>query len=438
MNPPTNIPAPDLTELLRDLYDAALAAVEPGLALTHALDKGGRPDRSPHLFALGKAAPAMARAAVEWLGKHHLAPAGGVVLGAAPSASPHPLLQTHHGDHPEPRTHSAAASALLEQAAEKVRPGDLVWVLLSGGGSSLVGAPVAGMTDHDYQELCRILLGSGLPIIEVNRIRKRFSRWGAGRLAAAVEGADVRVMVLSDVIGDDFSAIGSGPCVGDPSTAEVVRNDLIGSTIGGILPPTLLIHLEDVIAGRIPETPKPAAACFKRVTHEVIGGNRMAVQAAAARAEARGFRTTAPIRPVVGEAAIVGRNIADTVGKRPPGGPVCAVWGGEAVVTLGEANGRGGRCQEIALAAAERLAQIGAKRKIALLAIGTDGRDGPTDAAGAMVTPETWSAIIATGRDPAADLKRHDAYPALDAVGALVRTGLSGTNVNDLVIAVEI
>ena len=433
-----NSPDSDLTALLRDLHRAALAAVEPGHALTTALDKHAPPDRSPHILALGKAAPAMARAAVDWLGKHHLAPAGGVVLGAAPSTSPHPLLATHHGDHPEPRTHSAQASALLEEACEKIRPGDLVWVLLSGGSSSLIGAPVRGMTDHDYQELCRVLLGSGLPIIEVNRIRKRFSRWGAGRLAAAVEGAEVRVMVLSDVIGDDFSAIGSGPCVGDPSTAEVVRNDLIGSTIGGILPPTLLIHLEDVIAGRIPETPKPAAACFKRVEHEVIGGNRMAVQAAALRAEERGFRTTAPIRPIVGEAAIVGRNIADTVGKRPPGGPVCAVWGGEAVVTLGEAKGKGGRCQEIALAAAERLAQVGGSRRIALFAVGTDGRDGPTDAAGAIVTPETWGMIRAAGRDPAADLKQHDAYPALDAVHALVRTGLSGTNVNDLVIAVEV
>lgn len=434
MNPPDQ----DLPRLLRDLHTAALAAVEPGKVLTAALDQGPVPDRSPHILALGKAASAMAVAAVEWLGKRHLAPAGGVVLGAAPSAAPHPLLKTHHGDHPEPRAHSAAASALLAAACEAITPGDLVWVLLSGGSSSLLGAPVGGMSDHDYQELCRILLGSGLTIIEVNRIRKRFSRWGAGRLAAALEGADVRVLVLSDVIGDDFSAIGSGPCVGDPSTAEIVRNDLIGSAIGGILPPTLLIHLEDVIAGRIPETPKPAAACFKRVTHTVIGGNRTAVQAAASRAEALGFRTTAPIRPIVGEAAIVGRNIADTLAKRPPGGPVCAVWGGEAVVTLGLVNGRGGRCQEIALSAAERLAQHGQKRRIALLAIGTDGRDGPTDAAGAIVTPDTWSKIVAAGRDPAADLIHHDAYPALDAAGALVRTGLSGTNVNDLVIAVEV
>ena len=431
-------PELDLPTLLRDLYAAALAAVEPGAILTAALDRAKTPDRSPHILALGKAAPAMALAATNWLGKRHLTPAGGAVIGAAPSASPHPALRTHHGDHPEPRAHSASSARLLEEACAAIAPGDIVWVLLSGGASSLLGAPVAGMTDHDYQELCHTLLGSGLPIVEVNRIRKRFSRWGAGRLAAAIEGADVTVMVLSDVVGDDFASIGSGPCVGDPSTAEVVRNDLIGSSIGGILPPSLLIHLEDVISGRLPETPKPAASCFRRVTHQVIGGNRMAVQAAASKAESLGFRTTAPIRPIVGEASIVGRTIGETVVKRTPEGPWCAVWGGEAIVTLGTESGKGGRCQEIALAAAERFAQLGGMRRIGLLAIGTDGRDGPTDAAGAIVTPETWNAIKAAGRDPAADLKHHDAYPALDAAGALVRTGLSGTNVNDLVIAVEL
>lgn len=420
------------------MYEAALVAVEPGAVLTAALARGPVPDRSPHLLALGKAAPAMANAAATWLGKRHLTPAGGIVVGATPCASPHALMTSTHGDHPEPRAHSAQAAAMLAEACSAVTTGDSVWVLLSGGASSLLGAPVAGMTEEHYRELCRILLQSGLPITEVNRIRKRFSRWAAGRLAAALEGADIQVMVLSDVIGDDFSAIGSGPCVGDLTTAEVVRNDLIGSDIGGLLPSSFFIHLEDVMAGRIPETPKPAAACFKRVSHQVIGGNRMAVQAAAAKAEAMGFRATAPIRPVVGEAALVGRNIADTLSKRPPGGPVCAVWGGEAVVTLGADHGTGGRCQEIALAAAERLAQIAKDRRIALMAVGTDGRDGPTDVAGAIVTPATWAAIKAAGRDPAEDLRRHDAYPALDAVGALLRTGLSGTNVNDLVIAVEV
>jgi hydroxypyruvate reductase len=294
------------------------------------------------------------------------------------------------------------------------------------------------MTDQDYQELCRDLLGSGLSIIEVNRIRKRFSRWGAGRLAAALEGSEVEVMAVSDVFGDDFAAIGSGPCVGDPATAEVVRNDLIRSPIGGQLPPALFIHLEDVISGRLPETPKPAASCFRRVTHEAIASNRMAVQAAASRAEEMGFSTNAPVRPIIGEAADVGRQLADTVLKRPPGGPWCAIWGGEATVTLGAVSGQGGRCQEIALAAAERFAQLGAKRKIALLAAGTDGRDGPTDAAGAIVTPETWGMIKAQGLDPALCLKRHDAYPALDAAGALLKPGMTGTNVNDVVVAVEI
>ena len=431
-------PPPDLPTLLQDIFDAALAAVEPGGVLTMRLERHPIPDRPPHIIALGKAAPAMARGAVDWLKGHKMAPASGIIVGAAPTPSPHTMLRAVHGDHPEPRENSARAAAFLQGACNAINPGDKVWVLLSGGSSSLVGAPVDGMTDQDYQELCRDLLGSGLSIIEVNRIRKRFSRWGAGRLAAALEGSEVEVMAVSDVFGDDFAAIGSGPCVADPATAEVIRNDLIRSPIGGQLPPALLIHLEDVIAGRLPETPKPAASCFRRVTHEAIASNRMAVQAAASRAEELGFSTNAPVRPIVGEAAEVGRQLADTVLKRPPGGPWCAIWGGEATVTLGAVSGQGGRCQEIALAAAERFAQLGAKRRIALLAAGTDGRDGPTDAAGAIVTPETWGMIKAKGLDPALCLRQHDAYPALDAAGALHKPGMTGTNVNDVVVAVEI
>ena len=163
----------------------------------------------------------------------------------------------------------------------------------------------------------------------------------------------------------------------------------------------------------------------------------MAVQAAAQEAENRGYHTTAPVRPIVGEASEVGRILADTILKRPPGGPWCAVWGGEATVTLGKDSGRGGRCQEIALAAAERLGLMGGKRQIVFLAAGTDGRDGPTDAAGAIVDGSTWAAIAAAGRDPARDLARHDAYAALDAAGALLRPGLTGTNVMDIVIGVS-
>jgi hydroxypyruvate reductase len=437
-----NTPPDDLPTHLRALYQAAVAAVEPGAVLRAALDRAPRPDRAPHVIALGKAAPAMARAAVEWLAAHGMAPAGGVVVGAEPSTAPHPALTAAHGDHPEPGDDSAAAAAALARAAERASaaeggPTPLVWVLLSGGSSSLLGAPVEGLSDADYRALCRLLLGSGLSIIEVNRIRKRFSRWGAGRLASALVGAEIRVWVISDVIGDDVASIGSGPCVPDPATAELVQLDLAHLSVSHDLPPGVFTHLEDVMAGRRPETPKPAAACFARVRHDIVAANRLAVQAAAAQAEALGYATTAPIRPIVGEAAEVGRQFAESVLKRPPGGPWCAIWGGEATVTLGEGSGVGGRCQEIALAVAERLAAAGAGRRIALLAAGTDGRDGPTDAAGAIVTPETWGRIVAAGLDPALHLRRHDTYPALQAVGALLVTGSSGTNVNDVVIAVE-
>lgn len=433
-----NTPVPDLTGLVGEIFAAALRAVEPEEVIFYWLAQHPRPTRAPHILALGKAAPAMARGATAWLKTQGLEPAGGVVIGTEPSVPPHPALKSTYGDHPEPGTHSAAAAEALGEACKGVKKDDLVWVLLSGGSSSLLGAPVAGLEDEDYQQLCQTLLKSGRAITEVNRIRKRFSRWGAGRLATALAGAEVVVMAVSDVFGDDFSAIGSGPCVGDPATADQVLGELRAASFADELPPAVFHHLEEVSAGRATETPKPSAGSFKRVTHHVVAGNRMAVQAAAQEAENRGYHTTAPVRPIVGEASEVGKILADTILKRPPGGPWCAVWGGEATVTLGKGSGRGGRCQEIALAAAERLALMGGKRQIVFLAAGTDGRDGPTDAAGAIVTPETWGNIKTAGRDPSADLKRHDAYNALDAAGALLRIGATGTNVNDVVIAVEV
>jgi hydroxypyruvate reductase len=190
------------------------------------------------------------------------------------------------------------------------------------------------------------------------------------------------------------------------------------------------------------ETPKPDHPAFRRVTTRIIAGNRTALEAAAAHARALGLATTVALEPLQGEAAEAGRRVAATLlnnsqaagTQRSPGVSICVVWGGETVVTLGSGPaGRGGRCQELALAAAEVLWRAGdAGRRVWLLVAGTDGRDGPTDAAGAVVSGETWGRILEAGLDPGEALRRHDAYPALDAVGALVRTGLTGTNVMDV------
>ena len=435
------MPAPGRAEgrsLLEELYAAAVGAAAPGPALERAL-AGVEPVGPVRVFALGKASLAMAETAVTALSARGASPAGGVVVPPVEGPSPHPHLPVVPGDHPEPGERSGAAAAALAHAAAGTGPRDEAWVLLSGGATSLLGAPVDGVRAADLAELYRLLLGSGLDISAMNRIRKRFSRWGAGRLAAALDAARIRVFVVSDVIGDDLSSIGSGPCVPDPATAAEVRAELERVGLAARVPPALLQLLREVEAGRAPETPKPDEPAFARVETRLIVSNRLALEAAAARAAARGCAVRVVDAPLAGEAASCGRRLAGELIGCAHGSdvrqPRCVVWGGETTVTLGSAEpGLGGRSQELALAAAEVLAGDARGSGVSLLAAGTDGRDGPTDAAGAIVDATTWAAVRQAGRDPSRDLAAHDAYRALDAARALLRPGLTGTNVMDVAI----
>jgi hydroxypyruvate reductase len=385
----------------------------------------------------------MARAAVETLGSWGLEPAAGLVVAPSPAPSLHPHLPVVVGDHPEPGAGSLAAADALALAATGSAEGDEVWLLLSGGTTSLIGAPEPGLTPADLTAIYALLLGSGLDISAMNRIRKRFARWGGGKLARALAPARVRVYVVSDVIGDDLASIGSGPCVPDPATAEEVRSALIEAGLWERFPDAARRLLTRATAGDAPETPKPGDRAFARVTHELVASNRLALEAAAARATELGLAPSIAETPLAGEAAVVGVMLAASLvqdcDRRDVPQPKsrtarrCFIWGGETTVTLGASPGLGGRCQELALAAARGLTRVAGP---ALLAAGTDGRDGPTDAAGAIVDGGTWQAIVLAGRDPARDLAAHDAYPALDAAGALLRPGLTGTNVMDIVIGV--
>jgi len=428
--------------LLEDLYGAAVAAAGPGSALERALaGLSDAPPRPVWLFALGKAAQAMAVAAVDALRRENRAPAGGLIVPPSDGTLPHPGLELAVGDHPEPGPRSFAAAQALARIVAQVRAEDEAWVLLSGGATSLLGAPIEGVTQEQLTTLYSLLLGSGLDISAMNRIRKRFSRWGAGRLAAALAPACVRVFVVSDVIGDDLASIASGPCVPDSSTARDIRTALQEAGLWDRIPASLRERVSATEEGRVPETPKPGDPAFAQVETRLIASNRLALEAAAARATELGLSPRL-MQPVLsGEAAVAGRNIASTVlsyrrgsGPQPSASPICLIWGGETTVRLGpRGGGLGGRSQELALAAAEVLAGAAPATAPAILAGGTDGRDGPTDAAGAVVDRSTWDAIRRLGRDPARDLAAHDAYPALDAVGALLRPGLTGTNVMDVV-----
>ena len=432
-------------ELLAELYAVATAAVDPGPALADRLEHLPRlPARHRWILALGKAAGPMARAAVEVLGRWGLEPAGGLVVAPVLFAAPHPSLSVVAGDHPEPGPGSFAAAEALARAADHVGADDEVWVLLSGGASSLLAAPVEGVAPAELSAIYALLLGSGLDITAMNRIRKRFSRWGGGRLARALAPAEVRVFVVSDVIGDDLASIGSGPCVPDPATAADVRVQLERAGLWQRLPASARRVVQATESGEMSETPKPGDEAFARVTLELIASNRLALEAAARRAAELGLAPVVADAPLAGEASTVGASVAATLLQncgpggipQPAGaGRRCFIWGGETTVTLGDtAPGLGGRCQELALSAARVL--DGAAPGVALLAAGTDGRDGPTDAAGAIVDGRTWQAVVRAGRDPARDLAAHDAYRALDAAGALLRVGLTGTNVMDVVIGV--
>jgi hydroxypyruvate reductase len=247
------------------------------------------------------------------------------------------------------------------------------------------------------------------------------------------------VYVVSDVIGDDLASIGSGPCVPDPATASDVRALLESVQLWSRLPASARNLVTSAEAGKIAETPKPGDQAFARVTLELIVSNSLALDAAAKRAAELGLVPEVIATPIAGEASAVGASVAAKLlynCARPTiTQPTCTIWGGETTVTLGETNtGLGGRSQELALAAARVL--DGAPLGVALLAAGTDGRDGPTDAAGAIVDGRTWSAIEQSGRSPSQDLTGHDAYRALDAAGVLLRPGLTGTNVMDVVIGV--
>lgn len=436
---------PEPRALLVDLYRAAVHAAAPGPALAEALESRGRPERRVHILALGKAATPMARAAVDFLRRHGLEPAGGVVVTPEAVDTPHPSLAVAVGDHPEPGARSLAAADALGTAAARVGASDEAWVLLSGGATSLAAAPIDPVPAGDLGRLYALLYAGGLDIAAMNRVRKRFSRWGAGRLAQALAPAAVRVYVVSDVIGDDLASIGSGPCVPDETTTAEVRHLLTSAALWDRVPESIRKTLAAVEAGRAKETPKPGDPIFSNVETRIVASNRGALAAAAARAHDLGVETALIDEPLQGEAADAGRRIGLTLLNNSQSRATqpqradqvfAYIQGGETTVTLGHGpTGKGGRCQELALTAARELARSKGRR-ITLLAAGTDGRDGPTDAAGAIVDETTWDAIRRAGRDPERDLAAHDAWSALETVGALLKTGLTGTNVMDVVLAV--
>ena len=420
----------------------ALDAAEPGRLVRQALRVSGRSlevagVRHPigrgriALVAVGKAAIPMARAAEERLG-----PALTTGLAVTTEAGALERIRVRTAGHPVPDQRGLEAAAEVEALAESLGREDLLLVMLSGGASALLPAPVAGLTLADKARTTSLLLRSGATIHELNAVRKHLSRLKGGGLARAASPARVVALALSDVVGDDLSTIGSGPTAPDPTSHTEALAVLERRLVASDVPGAVREHLTRGARGERPETPKPGDPLFRRVTTRVIGSGRLSVEAAAREARRHGYRPVVLTTRLEGEAreaarvlVAILREAIDTAPQRAA--PICLLAGGETTVTV-RGQGQGGRNQEMAVAAAVALEGFPAPAVVACLA--TDGIDGASDAAGGIVDDTTTTRGRELGlAPPAAFLAESDTRNYLGPLGELIVMGPTGTNVADLV-----
>jgi len=377
------------------------------------------------LLSAGKAAAPMADAAVQaWRSRVQ----GGVIVSPVPTIAPDGLSSIV-GQHPQPGPGSEEAGRHALALARAVPADAALVILLSGGASSLLAVPSDGVSLEDKRAATSVLLRGGADIQALNTVRKHLSEIKGGRLAAACSGTTI-ALVLSDVVGDDLSVIASGPTVADRSTYADALQVLDRFGGRGAYPESVVAHLLAGLRGQRPESPKPGDTRLARASTILIGGRQEAMAGAQTEAERLGYRVLVIDEPVVGEARVAGpRHVRRALELRSRvQGPACVIASGETTVRV-NGTGIGGRNQELALAAAEVLA--GGPGVFG--SVGTDGIDGPTDAAGAVVDGTTLARAAAHGL-PSANtvLDDNNAYPYFDLLGDLIRTGPSGTNVGDL------
>jgi glycerate 2-kinase len=427
------------------LIRAALDAVDPAQAVRSAVRRKGHLlrvgertidlERYERVFIVGggKAGAPMAQALVEILGDRLASGWINVKQGHLTGAEISPALTIHQASHPIPDEAGRIGAAQILRISQEATERDLVFCLVSGGGSALMPLPVPGITLADLQALTDALLRCGATINEINAVRKHCSQLKGGQLARAAYPATVIALMLSDVVGNPLDVIASGPTVPDTSTFDDAYENLVRYGIVDTIPQRIVAHLRAGTRGDVPETPKPGDPVFEHVYNEVIGSNAIAAQAALAKARAMGLHALLLSTYVEGEAREVAKVFA-AIGKAlavegwPLPRPACVIAGGETTVTL-RGDGKGGRNQELALAAAIALEGWSG---VTVVALATDGTDGPTDAAGAIADGETAARAREQGMSAADYLARNDAYPFFDRLGDLIRTGPTNTNVNDL------
>jgi hydroxypyruvate reductase len=382
-------------------------------------------DRVRRILVLGagKAGAAMAASAETVLGGRV---SGGFVVVKDGYRVATARVEVVEAGHPVPDARGVAASARVLKLATSATADDLVLFLVSGGGSALTPAPASPVTLEEKQALTRLLLAAGATINELNAVRKHLSRFKGGLLARAAAPATVLTLALSDVIGDPLDVIASGPTAPDPTTYADALAVLDRRGVLEGAPRAIVERLRAGAGGALAETPKPGDPVFARVTNLVIGNNALVADAAAAEAERRGYRPHVLTRALQGEARDAARDLVARARALPA--PAALIAGGETTVTV-RGRGRGGRCQEFALAAALALE---AGESLVVLAAGTDGTDGPTDAAGGVVDAATLARGRAAGADAARALADNDAHAFLSAAGACIVSGPTNTNLLDL------
>lgn len=419
--------------LALSLFQAGLAAADPAAAVHRALADVALPSRGRRaILGLGKAACSMVEAALAAAPpRPQDAPVALVVTDDA-NARPVAGAEVLVASHPVPDARGLAAAQRVMALAQGLGPDDQLLVLVSGGGSALLPAPAGALTLADKAEVNRLLLASGADIVAMNLVRQALSRLKGGGLARLAQPAQVVALILSDVMGDDLRVIASGPTarpIGSRADAAVLLRDL---GLWPRLPISVRAHLQAA-------DPDIASDPAGRVDNILIGSNAASVaammQAALDSPAARAFDPAAAPTPLVGDVRAAAHQIAQRIVQNGPD-PAILMWGGETTVALGPWAGQGGRNQELALRVALLAEAGGAPGPWCFLSAGTDGRDGPTDAAGGIVDQASLARMRAAGHDPAVAAAAHDALPVLEAAGDLVRIGGTGTNVADLAVLI--
>ncbi|MBI5643699.1 MAG: glycerate kinase [Deltaproteobacteria bacterium] len=387
-----------------------------------------------YVIGAGKASCGMARAVEEALGRRLT---GGSVVTRYGYGERLKGVQVIEAGHPIPDRNGIMGAIELTRIAEHAWPEDLVICLISGGASALLPAPVPGVTLRDKQRATRLLIESGATIHEINAVRKHISMIKGGHLLKAASPARVVSLIISDVVGDDISSIASGPTAPDSTTYMDAISVLKKYKIASRVPAAVIKHLKNGVRGTVEETPKPGDKIFAGCDNLIVADNGASLEAAKKKAVSLGYKTLILSSSVTGHS----RDTADFLcavireikkSGNPVGPPACILLGGETTVEL-KGKGLGGRMQEFALAAALRL---GAMEGVTLLAAGTDGTDGPTDAAGAFADSKTLKKARQAGMDPSEFLENNDSHTFFKEVGGLFKTGPTGTNVMDVIVAI--